>query len=260
MRCAATTPAAGPDSMIVTGRARRRRRADQAAVRLHHQDRRAHVALGQRAAQPIEVARDQRRDVRVDHRRAGALELEHLGQHVRRQRHVHARQPLAQPRADRALVAGVAIGMEEAHRHRFDPGRLQLVDRRIDVVRIQRRQHAALRIQPLAHAQAHRALDQRLGLLPTEVVGERNADAAQLQHVAKALGRDEPGARAPALENGVGRDRGRVHDFADVAARRAAPRRNTRRCPRRSPASSRPAWTAACAGREARPAARTRDR
>ena len=83
---------------------RGRRRADQAAVRLHDQDRRAHVALGQRPAQPVEVARDQRRDIGVDDRGAGALELQHLRQHVRRQRYVDRGQPLAQPRADRAFV------------------------------------------------------------------------------------------------------------------------------------------------------------
>ena len=168
--------------------------------------------------QTIEVARDQWRDIRIDDGRAGALELEHLGQHVARQGHEHAGQALANVCADGALVRRIAIGVKEAHRNGFDVRCAQLVDCRIHGREIERFQYGAACVQPFAHAEAKGALDQRLRLAPANVVRQRDTDPAQLQHVAETLGRQQRGARALALENGVGGNRRGMHHFGDIVA------------------------------------------
>ena len=49
----------------------------------------------------------------------------------------------------------------------------------------------------------------------------KRLSSRDLDHVAEAVGRDERGARALALDDGVGGERGAVHEHADVAERQA---------------------------------------
>jgi hypothetical protein len=59
------------------------------------------------------------------------------------------------------------------------------------------------------------ALDQRRRLGPAQVVEFRHPQRADLEHVAKTLGGDQPDPRALVLQNGVGSDRGAVTDLFD---------------------------------------------
>jgi hypothetical protein len=53
------------------------------------------------------------------------------------------------------------------------------------------------------------------------VVHHRDAKAPHLEHVAEALGRDQRSLGALVLEDGVGRDGGRMHHRVDLARRDA---------------------------------------
>src|SRR5690606_23262888 len=68
------------------------------------------------------------------------------------------------------------------------------------------------------HLEAQPALDERLGLAELEVVEARGAEAAELEHVAKAAGRDERRGGTLALDDRVGGDRRAVSHLANVAA------------------------------------------
>ena len=63
----------------------------------------------------------------------------------------------------------------------------------------------------LGYLEAQVALDQRFRLFPSQIVKLGNADASQLKHVAKTLGRNQPGSRAVAFDDGIRRDRGAMH-------------------------------------------------
>ena len=113
------------------------------------------------------------------------------------------------------LVRVVAVRVQEAHRDRVDVRGFDLAERRLERRRIERGQHAAALVDPLVDREAQRALDQRFGLLPAHVVRERDADAAQFEHVAETGRRQERGAHPFALEDRVGRDGRRMGDLGD---------------------------------------------
>ena len=111
--------------------------------------------------------------------------------------------------------------MEQTHRDGLDPvlGR-DPVDDRGEVAAVEGRQHVPVPVEPFPDLEAQVPLHQRRGLLPAEIVGERNPDAAKLQHVAEAFGGDEGGASPQALQDRVGGDGGRVHDLGHRPERR----------------------------------------
>ena len=161
-------------------------------------------------------------DVGVHHGGARALELLDLRQHLVRKGEVRARQPGPQRLAHRALVGRVPIRVEETHRDGLDSFlRRDPIDDRRDVPVVERGQHHPVPVDPLPDLEAQVTLHQRRGLLPAEVVGERDADAAKLQHVAEPVRGDERGARAPPFQNRVRGDGGGVHDLAHPARRRS---------------------------------------
>ena len=120
---------------------------------------------------------------------------------------------------DHHLVRRVGERVDQAHRDRLDLLGEQRIDGALGVGRIERALDVAAMVDALVHHLAQIALDQRRGLGPGEVVELRHPQRADLQHVAEALGGDQPDARALVLEDGVGRDRRAVADFLD---RRAA--------------------------------------
>ena len=157
----------------------RRAGGDEPAVRLHDQDRRRDRLRVEALAQPLQVAPDEGSDVGVHHGGARALELLDLRQHLVGEGEVRARQPGPQRLAHRALVGGIAIRVEETHRDGLDSLlRRDPIDDRRDVGVVERGQHRSVPIDPLPDLEAQVALHQRRGLLPSEVVGERNPDAA----------------------------------------------------------------------------------
>ena len=77
---------------------------------------------------------------------------------------------------------------------------------------VERDQHLAVGAHALLHLEAQRALDQRHVLLEIEIVGVGPVDAADLVDVAEAVGGDQRGLGAGALQHGVDGDRRAVQE------------------------------------------------
>ena len=122
---------------------------------------------------------------------------------------------LAHRLADAALVVGVQEREQQAHRDRLDVRLAQRVDRLGDAVLVERLD-LAVRAHALAHGEAQVARHERLGAALGEVVEGRAVLARELDQVAEALGGDERGARAAALEQRVGGDRHPVREGRHV--------------------------------------------
>jgi len=110
------------------------------------------------------------------------------------------------------------LAKEQADGDRLDLLGQQRVDGAFGVGRIEGAVDLAGMVDPFIDHAAQVALDQRLGLGPAEVVELGHAQGADLQHVAEALGGDQPDPRALVLEDRVGSDRRAVADFLDGAA------------------------------------------
>ena len=106
----------------------------------------------------------------------------------------------------------VAPGMQETDGDRVDALPAQRLDRPLQGFRIERRLHGAIGAQPLGHAEPPAARHQRLRRRQAQIVAVRLQALAHFQHIAVALGRQQADRGALALQDGVGRDRGAVHD------------------------------------------------
>ena len=171
--------------------------------------------------QPPQIARHERLHVGVGNRRGGALVLARLGAGLARQRHAHARADLGQDLPDPRLVCGIGVGVDQRHGHRLH---VELGDAARDGPHrgfVQRPPHGAVHVHALRHREAQLARHQRPGLDDVDVVLVEAALVRDLDHVAEAVSRNERGARALALDDGVGGERGAVHEHADVAERQA---------------------------------------
>ena len=125
---------------------------------------------------------------------------------------------LAHDRRRGALVRGVEIGVQEADDHRLHALGPQAAHRRAHLADVERLEHVALGVEPLADLEAPPPRHQGRRLLEVHVV-EPGADlAADLQHVAEAARHEHAHARGLALDDGVGRHRGGVHHRGHVAA------------------------------------------
>ena len=195
----------------------------QAAGRLHDQQRGVAADAAQAVPQGPEVPLHHRAHVGVDDGRGGALVLLALGKHLVGQRDRNPGQLAGQEVADRLLVPRVGVGVQQADRHRFDLLAEQPFPDGAQFVLDERPQHLAVGGDALAQLEAQAALDQLRRLVPEEVVDLRGADAAQLEDVAEAAGGHQGGARAAALEHGVGRHGGSVRHLADLGGCRAGP-------------------------------------
>ena len=175
-------------------RARLLERGD-AAVGL--KDLRDHDAHRPRAfAKALEVAAHDRTERGVQHRRRGPLELPELGHDLVRRADEGARQALAHRRRDRRLVGRVVVAVQEADGHclhAFAPKVVEDPAERAEVraARVGRSEE----IGPFPDLAPQVARHQRRGLRDPNVVVVGLALAADLQDVAKPLGRDEPGDR-----------------------------------------------------------------
>ena len=106
--------------------------------------------------------------------------------------------------------------MDQADGDRLDLLIEKLPDRALDIRLVERPLDFALGIDALVDLDAQMALDQGRRLGPRQIVEPRHPQGADFEHIAKAAGRDQPGARALQLENRVGRDRGAVQQFGDA--------------------------------------------
>ena len=195
-------------------------RVDDAAGRLHHERRR--LDLG-------EIGRERRREVGVRDDRRAALVLAELGQQLDREGDARAGQRLAQRLADAALVLRMQEGEEEAHGDRLDPGRADRLDRGRERALVERHEHA-VGPHALAHGEPELARDERRRVVRGEVVERGARLAADLDHVAEALGRHERGPRPAPLEQGVRRDRRPVREDVHLADARGAQRSGDPAC------------------------------
>jgi hypothetical protein len=82
---------------------------------------------------------------------------------------------------------------------------------------VEREADGAVRVDALGHGEAQTARRQRPRLIDGEVVLVVAALGADIEHVAKAVGRDQRRLGAAALDDRVGRERGAVNEDVDVA-------------------------------------------
>ena len=230
----AMTPAAGPDSSRLAGRRERGLRAHHAAARLHDPQRRVEARPLEPLHERLEVALDDRPEVRVDHARARPLVLPDLREDLGRARDVglrgdkgRARSP---PRAARARGWRRRAGAR--WRPASAPQSATVGGDRVRGALVERAPDLAARPHPLRHLEAAAARDERRRLGVLQVVQHRDAQPPHLQHVAEALGRDQRRAGALALQHGVRGDGRGVHDALDLVGPHAGLARGARRCRR----------------------------
>ena len=160
-----------------------------------------------------EVGAQQRREGGVELGRGGALVLAERAHDLVRERDVHAGQPVAQRRAECALVRGMAVGVQEA-----DGDRLGV--ERGDPLRqpggILERAARAVGRHPLGCSDAALRRHERRRMRGAQAVEVRAGLAAELDEVLEALRRDEHRARAAPLQQRVRRDRRAVRERAHV--------------------------------------------
>ena len=114
---------------------------------------------------------------------------------------------------------GIGERVDQADGDRLDVFGEQGGDLGLYVFDVERALDAALGVDAFVDGASQIALDEGLGFFPRHVVEPGHAQRAQLEHITKALGRDQADARAFLFENGIGGDRRAVADLVDVAAR-----------------------------------------
>ena len=118
-------------------------RRHHAAVRAHDREVAAEADLAEARFQASDIAADFRADIGVDHRRRHPLELAIFAQDVVREREIGVRQRLADHLAGDALVVGIDVGVQEAHRDRLDAFCGQHPASVLDAGAVERRMHLA---------------------------------------------------------------------------------------------------------------------
>ena len=119
------------------------------------------------------------------------------------------------------LVAGIGVRVQEddgdgRHAAVHQPARLRRHGARVELAR-----HRAVGAHTLGDLQPPVAGHERLRLGDVQVVQLELSLAADLQRVGEACGGEQPGDRAPALDERVGEQRGGVDDPGEVARRQA---------------------------------------
>src|SRR5207302_3357735 len=115
------------------------------------------AAVAETAQKPLrilEVARQSRSDVRVQHRGGDPVVLANLRSDVHRQRQVGLRHRLLHEPADGSLVILVVEGPEKAYRNRRDLLAFEDLDRAEDVLFDQRSHNAAELVDALTYRDA----------------------------------------------------------------------------------------------------------
>ena len=234
------TPPAGPGEERIHRHLAHRAGRHRAAVRLHDARRARDAELGDALLEALEIAVHDRHQARV-HRRGGeALELAKLREHVARRAEIDLGPELLherRARAPRARDSRRRAGSRSRPPRRSSPS----APRPRGARRLRRAAStsaAVVRDAPvdfdaaIARRRRHRLRDVEI-----EVV--RPALARELEHVAKARGREHAGARPLAFEHRVRRERGAEHEELHVARARARSGRAARRCRRGCPAPDR---------------------
>ena len=205
-----------PRRVAAAGDAAGRARQHGARGQSHRVGDRGHTAMGlhdehfsgvpgraEPLSEALQVMPESRAHIRIDHRRAEALVLLDLGQHLGGEGHVSVGQSPAQGLERGLLVARVAIRVQVAYRDGIDAGVFEPLDGRIQRTPVERDLHAAVETHPLAHVEAPRAWHERHRRRHAEVVAIVLEPLAHLDDVAVALGGEHPHRGAFALEERV---------------------------------------------------------
>ncbi len=193
----------------------------EAAVGDHHQQRRRDAPPGQLRRDRIEIGAGQRLDIGVGDRGGGTLELADLGCHVAGGADAQLREPLRDQGRRPPLVRRFGIGVEEHDRDRLCALPHEAVHRFRQRRLVERRADHSARVDALRHLDPQVAGDKRRRLLDMHVVEFVLPLAADLEHVAEALGGHQSGYRTLALDHRIGEERRRMDDPADAPGRHA---------------------------------------
>ena len=184
-------------------------RIGQAAARLHELQADAGIVAtaGELALDVPDVAAQDRRQVRIDHRGVAARHQLHQRAHFMRHRDLREADR-ASARRQRLLVLRITIAVHQHDRHRADavvPGRAQA---RLGAGQVERHHHVAMRADALVDLD-HAVVEHRRQLDPAyeELRAVLVRDA---QRVGETAGDQQRRALPLALEQRVGRDR-RAH-------------------------------------------------
>ena len=239
MRRAAITPAAGPDSAVRTGKPPRGRGRHDAAVGLHDLQLAGEALRRQRCFELAEIGADDRLQIGVERGRSRSARTRGSRAASRCEAVTCAfGQTCAQPRARRLLVVGVGVGVDEEDGQRLRALVAASVARGCAHLRRDRPACGCVPSASMRSSTSRRRSRSAIGTKsPHRPQVRRPVAAAHLQHVAKAARGDDADARALALQQRVGADRGAVHDRADAGRRRPArsrpfmkPRASSPRC------------------------------
>ncbi len=185
------------------------------AARAQHDERRVRETFALQAlAQALQVGLRDRHRVGVDGRGRRAWKLADLRGHIGGERDEEVGDELAQALGHHALVRGIGEAVEEADRHRAHVARLELRGHPLDLGKVGRGEHAAVRAHALRNAEGEVGRHQRLRKLDLRVVHLVTMLVADAQHVAEAGGDEERGRQALALDQGIGDDGGGMHHHA----------------------------------------------
>ena len=121
------------------------------------------------------------------------------------------RQFFGEDLADAPLMGRILVGMEECDRDCLDAFAGELARDPPHRILVERNKHHAVAVDPLRHALAQIARNQRLRLVIENIVELRPGLVGDLQHVAEAFRGDQPGFGALALDDGIGGDRRAVN-------------------------------------------------
>jgi hypothetical protein len=171
--------------------------------------------------QLVYIRGSQRHHGGVENGRAGALVFAELGVDVTR--HAHVREVPLQMRAQRALVLGIGVAVQQADGHALHALARQRRHELRDLVEGERRFDRSVGTDTLGHleSQPPRHGRRRLGR-GLEVVEMQAAHTRDLEHVPEATRGDQPDDGAAALDDRVGDDGRAVRDGGQ---RRAADQR-----------------------------------
>ena len=158
---------------------------ENAAVGLHDEHRGFHTDAVELPEQGSKIPLNNGPDIGIDHGRAGALILAHLGQNLARK---GARNPggdFSHDVPDPLFVLPVGVGIDQADSNGFHAFALEIAQNLPDLVLIKRQDHCALRTHSFGDFPAQIAFDEREWFLVEQIV--------QLGHAQAAGSRGRPG-------------------------------------------------------------------
>jgi len=179
-------------------------RIGEPARGLHEEEPRAVLLGAERRRDAADIAREDRREIGVDHGRVAARDEFHQRAHMMARRNLREAD-LARDLRRAPLMRRITIAVHEADRDRAQPGGMSLAECAPRAVLVEGPEHATFGAHPLVDLGDAREQHRRLLDLQAEEV--RPVLIADAQRVGEAPRREEEGRLALALEKRIGRDR-----------------------------------------------------